>query len=205
MEGGFIGDGNIDADPLFVDPEGDEANLRLLAGSPCIDAADNTAVPPGVETDLDGNPRFIEDPDTPDTGNPDGINPIVDMGAYEFQLVDLCIDTDGDGKVTICHVPPENPDNAHTISVGVNALPAHLGHGDYCGPCEQDDGLLLMAGEHEACFADMDGDGVVSAADLASLLGSWGPNPGHPADFDNDGVVDAADLAVLLGSWGSCE
>ncbi len=40
------------------------------------------------------------------------------------------------GKVTICHVPPGNPDNAHTISVSPNAADAHLRHGDYCGPCE---------------------------------------------------------------------
>jgi hypothetical protein len=47
-----------------------------------------------------------------------------------------CSDDDGDGKVTICHRPPGNPSNAHTISVSVNAVPAHLGHGDICGPCE---------------------------------------------------------------------
>ena len=75
------GGGNIDADPLFVDP--DNGDLQLSADSPCIDAADNTAVPKGVVTDLDGNPRFVDDPCTDDTGN--GDPPIVDMGAYEFQ------------------------------------------------------------------------------------------------------------------------
>ncbi len=34
-------------------------------------------------------------------------------------------------KVLICHIPPGNPENAHTISVSVNAVPAHLAHGDY--------------------------------------------------------------------------
>ncbi len=56
-------------------------------------------------------------------------------------------------------------------------------------------------------------DGVVNAADLAFLLGAWGPNPGSPADIVDastfqpppDGVVNAADLAYLLGSWGTCE
>ena len=38
-------------------------------------------------------------------------------------------------KVLICHIPPGNPENAHTISVSVNAVPAHLGHGDTEGPC----------------------------------------------------------------------
>jgi hypothetical protein len=56
------------------------------------------------------------------------------------------------------------------------------------------------------------GDGTVDAADLAYLLGEWGPNPGSLADLVNsvtfapppDGAVDAADLAFLLGAWGGC-
>lgn len=39
------------------------------------------------------------------------------------------------GKVDICHIPPGNPGNAHTINVSVNAIPAHLAHGDFLGPC----------------------------------------------------------------------
>lgn len=56
-------------------------------------------------------------------------------------------------------------------------------------------------------------DGIVDGADLAYLLGEWGPNPGSLADFVTsatfmpppDGLVDGADLAVLLGAWGPCE
>ena len=40
-----------------------------------------------------------------------------------------------DNKVTVCHVPPGNPENAHNITISVNALPAHLAHGDTVGPC----------------------------------------------------------------------
>jgi len=39
-------------------------------------------------------------------------------------------------KVTICHIPPGNPENAHTITVGMAAVPAHLAlHGDSIGEC----------------------------------------------------------------------
>lgn len=38
-------------------------------------------------------------------------------------------------KVDICHVPPGNPANAHTITVSENAIPAHLAHGDDRGAC----------------------------------------------------------------------
>ena len=33
-------------------------------------------------------------------------------------------------KITICHVPPGNPSNCHEITVSLNALQAHLDHGD---------------------------------------------------------------------------
>ena len=38
-------------------------------------------------------------------------------------------------KVIICHVPPDNPENAHTIVIAEPAVPAHLAHGDYLGEC----------------------------------------------------------------------
>ena len=98
-------DGNISEDPLFVltpDPgpdgewgtEDDEpGDLRLSGGSPCIDAGDNAYVPEFVTTDLDGNPRFVDDPATPDTGT--GGWPIVDMGAYEYQFRPADLNCDG--------------------------------------------------------------------------------------------------------------
>jgi hypothetical protein len=39
-------------------------------------------------------------------------------------------------KTTICHIPPGNPDNAHTLCVGNSAVPAHVqNHHDTLGPC----------------------------------------------------------------------
>ena len=89
VEDGWAGVGNIDVDPLLG------PDLQLGAGSPCIDAGDNTAVPADM-SDLDGDgdvaeplpldlgnlPRFFDDPTTVDSGI--GIAPIVDMGAYEY-------------------------------------------------------------------------------------------------------------------------
>ena len=50
--------------------------------------------------------------------------------------LDLTRCQDDGAKVEICHVPPDNPDNAHTISVGSeDAVADHLGHGDTEGPC----------------------------------------------------------------------
>ena len=94
VQGGQAGEGNIDADPLFVDP--DNHDFRIGPGSPCIDAGDSTALPPDVLTDLDGNPRFVDDPETEDTGIG---YPCVDMGAYEYQGQECPADFDGDGDV----------------------------------------------------------------------------------------------------------
>src|SRR3972149_2499076 len=42
-------------------------------------------------------------------------------------------------KINVCHVPPENSDNAHTINISVNEWKAHMTHGDYWGECDGPD------------------------------------------------------------------
>ncbi|MHC4625093.1 MAG: choice-of-anchor Q domain-containing protein, partial [Planctomycetota bacterium] len=74
VQGGWAGEGNMDADPVFFDAV--DGDYHLLPGSPCIDAGDPNYVPAPNEADLDGNPRAVD-------GDNDG-NTVVDMGAYEF-------------------------------------------------------------------------------------------------------------------------
>jgi len=46
--------------------------------------------------------------------------------------------TDYEGKkIEVCHMPPGNPDNAHTLHISVNAISAHLAHGDYIDDCTE--------------------------------------------------------------------
>ena len=53
-----------------------------------------------------------------------------------------------------------------------------------------------------AVLADLDGDGVVGATDLAALLANWGSANAN-ADLDGDGLVGASDLAALLAAWSN--
>ncbi len=121
------GDGNSTAMPAFVrwpDDGGDGGDgwydtpdnndygdLRPLAGSSVIDAGSNDLVAMDVldldhdadttepvPFDADGNPRFVDDPATTDTGA--GSAPIVDIGPYEFQSDTACAaDLTGEGDV----------------------------------------------------------------------------------------------------------
>ena len=77
--GGYPGEGNINADPEFVDPDGPDDiggtaddDLRLTIFSPCLNAGDPSFVPEPGDTDLAGAPRR-------QCGR-------VDMGVYESAL-----------------------------------------------------------------------------------------------------------------------
>lgn len=70
-------------------------------------------------------------------------------------------DDDGEsGKVTICHIPPGNPGNAHTITVGRPALQAHLGHGDTEGACSEEVESRFDNGNGVITFTD-EGNGKI--------------------------------------------
>jgi len=43
-----------------------------------------------------------------------------------------------EAKVDVCHIPPENPENAHTITISKDALDTHLEHGDHVGSCDSE-------------------------------------------------------------------
>jgi hypothetical protein len=50
--------------------------------------------------------------------------------------------------------------------------------------------------------ADINGDSVVNALDLAILFGNWGlTGPNRAGDVNGNQVVDASDLTVVLVNW----
>jgi len=51
----------------------------------------------------------------------------------------------GNEKITICHCPPGNPNNCHSITISIDAWAAHLAHpNDYMGPCTDNVGVKLI-------------------------------------------------------------
>jgi len=117
VQGGWPGVGNIDAEPLFVrhpsdggdgwgddpaTPDVDEGanddfgDLRLVFGSPCVDAGSNAALPPDT-LDLDGDGDTLEAMPFDLDGHARVLCDVVDMGAYESGIGD----DDCDGQVDL--------------------------------------------------------------------------------------------------------
>ena len=182
------GTGNIGGDPQFADPDGKDNvlgtlddDLRLSAGSACIDAAANVSAGPdetdvdddgdvleAMPFDVDGNLRFIDVLGTPDTGL--GSSPVVDMGAYE-RIADCnsnevpdeqdiadgtSQDCNGDSLPDECQVSPDCNDN---------------------GVCDEED--CNDNGTPDECEADCNDNGVQDECDIAE---------GDSDDCNQDGI-----------------
>ncbi|MHC5113180.1 MAG: right-handed parallel beta-helix repeat-containing protein, partial [Planctomycetota bacterium] len=157
------GPGTFDANPGFVDFDGPDGSigsldddLRLVGGSPAIDAGDNTAMPADTADidgdgdtteitpiDLNGIGRFFDDPDTPDTGTPDEIHPPLDIGAHELRVLPCNGDVDESGTV---------------------------GFGDILT-------IIAAWGPCPGCLEDLNGNDVVDFADILVVIANWGPCP----------------------------
>ena len=117
----------------------------------------------------------------------------------------------GDSKVSICHIPPGNPANAHTIEININALPAHLAHGDTAQECQ----LPPTAAEIDPPEVIVDTQLIPITDELAGV--DNGParqlgrihaeiGDGYDIDFVENEVYlitdDEGDVNALLARWG---
>ena len=143
---GDTGDGNISADPLFIDPENGDYHITL--GSPCIDAGYYY----GITGDFDGEPRPID-------GDLNGTAEY-DMGADEF------LDSDEDGlsdraEVNIYGTDPSDED---TDNDGLSDYEEVHYDGDRAYDPNVSD--------TDANNADTDGDGI---SDYIEVISGFNP------------------------------
>jgi len=132
VQGGWPDEGNIDADPRFVDV--DNSDYRLLAGSPCIDAGTDA----GVYEDIAGNTRPFDFPGVDNNGE----LPDFDMGVYEAVATTQC-------KLIILPRTINRSSQSHTI-LAVMRLPESIGRDDIdvYGPLVLYPGAIEAAGQY---------------------------------------------------------
>jgi cysteine-rich repeat protein len=99
-------------------------------------------------------------------------------------------------EVTICHIPPGNPADQHTVTVGETAVQAHLDHGDHLGECSCDSGA-----PETACTDgdDNDCDGAVDGADDdCAVCGDGVVQDGEQCDDGNTNPFDGCDQCIIV-------
>jgi hypothetical protein len=215
IQGGHVGDGNTDQDPLFRGP----GDYNLMLGSSCIESADSEGAP---ENDIDGNERY-DACFIPDTG----VGPFTyyDRGAIEYQgdsdgdgilddadgsctvgdnpcsggVTESCDDNctfipnadqddtgDGDGIGTVCDNCPDHP-NGTLLGTCAKDINPNLSFilGTPCADMNE-------CGENEFCLMnqeDTNGNGIGDVCECES-------------DFDCDQDVDSVDVVVFLDDFG---
>ena len=171
------------------------ASIALLYVHACVPEGDST-----TEVEFKGKLIALECVEHVDQ---DVVRPCDCEGTIQFNLhgkwgacIELAflLDMDDDGtadeavcsgkKASICHIPPGNPANAHSLCVGKSAVKAHLAHGDYEGPC---------TGEYAGDQSDQvsichEGTNVVVAMNEV-----WD----HAAHGDYLGLCDGEDVTCL--------
>lgn len=100
--------------------------------------------------------------------------------------------------MTLCHIPPGNPANARTITVGFSAVAALPAHGDYLEECEAGGDGDDNDGDDGEDATDADGDGVSDDADQCAGMPAdeVADTAGYSCsqrDGDADGVNDRDD------------
>lgn len=183
VEGGYPGDGNFHADPMFVDPIGGDFNL--MTGSPAIDAGNNGLllrdledlnnngiISDGYPFDMVGNPRHTQDLFVPDTGVPDQLSFPLDLGPLE-----RVIDAPTDGTADC------NANFINDLVDIVNGTSADCNDNLIPDSCEisADPGL------------DANGDGVLDACEDPCLADVALP----------EGVLNIDDVLVFLNAFAS--
>ncbi len=154
-----------------------------IGGADCAQLAANPAL------DCDGNGVIDTCESMSGDCDGDGVRDRCEIADGDGQ------DCNGNGQLDSCDIAAGIVADCNSNGV-VDACELADGDG-----ADSDSDLVLDRCERD--FGDLDLDGVLSAADLALLLGAWGtPGVGF-GDIGGDGIVNAEDLAFLLSNWSA--
>jgi predicted outer membrane repeat protein len=176
VDGGYPdGTDIIDADPLFVDAA--SGDFHLDASSPLIDAGDDAAIPAGITTDFDGEPRISY--------------VAVDIGADEY------LDTDEDGDPDVTDPDDDNDGLLDSVETNTGVFEDVNDAGtDPKNPDSDGDGLN-DGDEVNTYLTDpnnphSDGDGLTDGDEVIT----YGTDP--LTDFTAGGDIYDAERAALI-------
>jgi probable HAF family extracellular repeat protein len=176
VQGGFIGVGNINANPCFVSPgywvDANDPNMVVEPNDP------NAVWVNGDYHLKSGGWRWDVIPDPPRWGYDYVTSRCIDAGNPGSPL--------GDELLTI----PSDPNHVWGQNLRINM-------GAYGGTAE-----ASMPPYDWALLSDITNDGIVNFVDFAHLADIYLEQDEQlPADFDRDGDVDYADLSLLTEDW----
>jgi len=203
IQGGWAGEGNIDLDPLFRDPENGDLHLQSITNpdcggpgnSPCIDA---------------GDPQILDGILNCDWGLGAERS---DMGAYGGDFSDFDSDGIPNDQDNCSFTPNPNQDNSDNDSHGdaCDNCPTidnedqqnsdNDSHGDTCDNCPNDDNEDQADndedGEGDVCETDDDNDDVIDDQDNCPF--DYNPDQ---ENSDNDSHGDACDNCPTIENEG---
>ncbi|MFQ5413909.1 MAG: hypothetical protein ACE5E6_05575, partial [Phycisphaerae bacterium] len=161
------GIGNIGTDPLFADPGSDPPDVHVSTGSPCIDSGDPAFDPLPGETDIDGDPRVVNDR--------------VDMGMDEFVTNDCNmndVDDDEDiasggsedcndnGTPDECEIPAETPGGPFFCITNCDPDCNENGIPDVCDTSGGGSSDCNNDAVPDECEPDCNGNGTADGCDI---------------------------------------
>jgi len=186
MQGGYLGTGNFNANPLFVN--GYHLSGALSGSSVCINSGNPNYVPEPCETDLDGNPRVLY-------GR-------IDMGAYEF-VTPAPGDIDGDGDIdygdfvlfkAAFTFTQRSPNYTLRADLDADGRVTFVDYQQWLALYNEANHLTGMSSAAPAVAGDLDGDQDVDFYDFAAFA----------ASFDNSSPIAFEDLQFIALHWLEC-
>ena len=173
------------------DSDGIPNSCEIASGAPDCNAngvpdACDLASGFAQDCDADGIPNSCEIASGAPDCNANGVPDSCDLASGEP-------DCNGNGVADDCDIATGAANDCNS-----NGVPDSC---DLCTAGDDEDGDAYLD-SCEYAYGNFDLDAEIGGFDLGIILTVWGMTGGGPGDLDGSGLVDAADLSTLIGRWG---